>query len=72
MKEPSNQTIYALLQEIQKQNNIDHKLIAARQDKTNGGVTANTLWRARMTGAVTIISLIFTGVLIPIVLKLFF
>lgn len=70
--EPSNETLYALLKEMKRENSEAHKAIMERQDKTNGGVTKNTLWRAKITGAVTIIALLFTGVLIPIIIKVFF
>lgn len=68
MKEPSNQTIYALLQEIQEQNNKDHQDIKDRQDITNGNVAENTTWRNRIIGGLLVIS----GVIIPIFIKLYF
>jgi len=59
--EPSNQTLNDILIRLEK--NVD---------ATNGRVRNLELWRARITGAITIVSIAFTGVLIPIIIKIYF
>ncbi len=68
MEEPSNETIYTLLLEIQKQNTADHNEIKQKQDKTNGRVRSLEIWRGVITGGLIIIS----GVIIPIIIKIYF
>jgi len=68
MEEPSNETIYAVLLEIQKQNKSDHAAIIERQDKTNGDVASLKVWRGVITGGLIVIS----GVIIPIIMKVYF
>lgn len=68
MEEPSNETIYTLLLEIQKQNTADHNEIKQKQDKTNGRVRSLEVWRGVITGGLIIIS----GVIIPIIIKIYF
>jgi hypothetical protein len=68
MEEPSNETIYALLLEIQRQNNADHSEIKCKQDRTNGKVRALEIWRGMIVGGLCIIS----GVIIPIIIRIYF
>lgn len=66
--EPSNQTLHALLLEIQKQNNVDHKDIVERQKVTNHRISALENWRNLITGGLIVIS----AVVIPIFIKIYF
>ena len=55
--EPSNQTLHEILLRIEK-----------KVDQTNGRVRSLEIWKALITGGVLVIS----GVLIPIIIRIFF
>ena len=55
--QPSNQTLYQILVRIEK-----------KVDRTNGRVRALEIWRGVITGGLLVIS----GIVIPIVIKIFF
>jgi len=57
MEEPSNQTLHEILIRIE-----------AKVDRTNGRVRALEIWRGIIMGGLIVIS----GVIIPIVLKIYF
>jgi len=57
MEEPSNQTLHEILIRIE-----------TKVDRTNGRVRTLEIWRGIITGGLIVIS----GVIIPIVLKIYF
>ena len=59
--EPSNQTLHEILIRIEK-----------KVDQTNGRVRNLEIWKAKAIGAFAVISVLFTGTIIPIIMKLYF
>ena len=57
MEEPSNQTLHEILTRIE-----------SKVDKINGRVRSLEIWRGVITGGLIVIS----GVLVPIIMKIYF
>ena len=69
----SNRELFLLLQGVQtsvdgiaKANAQDHTEIKAKQDHTNGDVKKLKIWRAYLTGAWAVVSIILISVMIPL------
>lgn len=57
------------LDEIIKRIDENVHEIKIQTTKTNGSVRALQLWRSKVNGALVVISIIITGIVIPLVLK---
>lgn len=65
MEEISNQTLHEILKRVEDK--VDG--VSLKADKTNGNVKDLQLWKARMVGAWAVLSIIVTGILIPLTLN---
>jgi hypothetical protein len=52
-------------------NKSAHEKILEQTTKTNGNVRGLQLWKAKMVGAIAVISLILTAIIIPIALTFY-
>lgn len=69
----SNRELFLMLQSVQssvdnvaKLNTSDHAEIKAKQDHTNGDVKKLKIWKAYLTGAWAVVSIILISILIPL------
>jgi len=69
MTKITNEVIVERLDNLAQVNKIDHAEMQKGIEHTNGDVGELKLWKAKATGAITIIAIIITGLLIPLVLK---
>jgi hypothetical protein len=65
MSEVTKETLDEIIRRIDE-NIIEVKI---QTTKTNGSVRALQLWKAKAHGAIVVISIVMTGVIIPLVLK---
>lgn len=57
------------LKQIHKHNMEDHEEMKAGIKHTNGDVGELKIFKAKATGAITILAIIMTGIVIPLVFK---
>ena len=67
MKEPSNQTIYALLQTSVANNTREHDEIIGHQKESNHRLSKLEMWKARGIGAIVVIM----SMVIPLVIYIY-
>ena len=71
MSKITNEVIVERLDQIHKHNIEDHEEMKAGIRHTNGDVGELKLWKAKAHGAITILAIIMSGVVIPLVFKYF-
>jgi hypothetical protein len=76
MKKVSNEVLFEkivglsnMIDERFSENKTEHTRLIDQTTKTNGRVTSLEQWRWYQTGAITIITVIVTAIVIPIILK---
>jgi hypothetical protein len=76
MKEVTNAVLLEKLKGLSEmvderfnENSASHNRLIEQTTKTNGRVTLLEQWRWYQTGAITIITVIITAIVIPIILK---
>jgi len=57
------------LENIGNQNKEDHEEMKAGIKHTNGDVGELKLWKAKATGAITILAIVMSGLVIPLIFK---
>jgi len=60
---------HAQQMEVQKENKLDHQIMKDGIAHTNGDVGELKLFKAQAKGAITILAIIMTGIVIPLVFK---
>ena len=69
MSKITNEVIVERLEQIHKHNVADHEEMKAGIKHTNGDVSNLKLRQAKLDGAIKVLAIIVTGILIPLVLK---
>lgn len=77
MKKVSNEVLFEkiigltnMVDERFGENQKEHARVIEQTTRTNGRVTSLEQWRWYQTGAITIISLIVTAIVLPVILKM--
>ena len=72
MSEVTKETLDEIIRRIDenvKDTNKKIDRVEIQTTKTNGSVIALQLWKAKAHGAIVVISIVMTGIIIPLVLK---
>ena len=69
MSEVTNEVIVERIDNMHKHNVEDHTIMKDGIAHTNGDVGDLKLWKAKASGAIMILAIVMTGIIIPLVLK---